>query len=187
MWIYELAVNWSSPASSTFVRAQQLAVPAFDSNFGANWDNIKQPGTTRELDAIPQVVMNAPQYRNFGSYQTLVCCHTVDVDNTDHAGVRWYELRKTTGTWSVRQSGTYAPDAHSRWMGSIRLNGQSEIGLGYSVSSTSVYPGIRYTGQTAAAYAAGNGTLDLAEQTILYRYLFTNSLQSLGRLFRIKC
>ncbi|MCO5265459.1 MAG: T9SS type A sorting domain-containing protein [Lentimicrobium sp.] len=167
LWIYELAVNWSSPASSTFVRAQQLAVPAFDSNFGANWDNIKQPGTTRELDAIPQVVMNAPQYRNFGSYQTLVCCHTVDVDNTDHAGVRWYELRKTTGTWSVRQSGTYAPDAHSRWMGSIRLNGQSEIGLGYSVSSTSVYPGIRYTGQTAAAYAAGNGTLDLAEQTIL--------------------
>lgn len=167
LWIYELAVNWSSPASSTFVRAQQLAVPAFDSNFGANWDNIKQPGTTRELDAIPQVVMNAPQYRNFGSYQTLVCCHTVDVDNTDHAGIRWYELRKTTGTWSVRQSGTYAPDAHSRWMGSIRLNGQSEIGLGYSVSSTSVYPGIRYTGQTAAAYAAGNGTLDLAEQTIL--------------------
>ncbi|NTW25049.1 MAG: T9SS type A sorting domain-containing protein, partial [Lentimicrobium sp.] len=135
-------------------------------NFGANWDNIKQPGTTRELDAIPQVVMNAPQYRNFGSYQTLVCCHTVDVNNTDLAGIRWYELRKTTGTWSVRQSGTYSPDAHSRWMGSIRLNGQSEIGLGYSVSSTTVYPGIRYTGQTSTAYAAGTGTLDLAEQTI---------------------
>lgn len=166
LWIYELAVNWASPASSTFVRAQQLAVPAFDSNFGANWDNIKQPGTTRELDAIPQVVMNAPQYRNFGSYQTLVCCHTVDVNNTDLAGIRWYELRKTTGTWSVRQSGTYSPDAHSRWMGSIRLNGQNEIGLGYSISSTTVYPGIRYTGQTATAYAAGAGTMDLAEQTI---------------------
>ncbi|MHC1773954.1 MAG: CARDB domain-containing protein [Lentimicrobium sp.] len=167
LWIYELAVNWTTPSSSTFTRSQQLAVPAFDSNFGANWDNIKQQGTTRELDAIPQVVMNAPQYRNFGSYQTLVCCHTVDVNNTDRAGIRWYELRKTTGTWSVRQSGTYSPDTHSRWMGSIRLNGQNEIGLGYSISSSTLYPGIRYTGQTATAYAAGAGTLDLAEQTIL--------------------
>jgi len=166
LWIYELAVNWTTPASSTFNRVQQLAVPAFDSNFGNNWTNIKQPGTTQELDAIPQVVMNAPQYRNFGSYQTLVCCHTVDVDATDHAGVRWYELRKTTGTWSVRQSGTYAPDAHSRWMGSIRLNGQNELGLGYSISSSTVYPGIRYTGQSATAYATGAGTLDLAEQTV---------------------
>ena len=111
--------------------------------------------------------MNAPQYRNFGTYQTLVCCHTVDVDATDHAGIRWYELRKTTGTWSLRQSGTYAPDAHSRWMGSIRLNGQGELGLGYSISSTSLFPGIRYTGQTATAYAAGAGTLDLAEQTVV--------------------
>jgi len=167
LWIYELAVNWTTPSSSTFNRVQQLGVPAFDSNFGANWDNIKQPGTTRELDAIPQVIMNAPQYRNFGTYQTLVCCHSVDVDNTDHAGIRWYELRKTTGTWSVRQSGTYAPDAHSRWLGSICLNGQNEIGLGYSISSTSVYPGIRYTGQTSTAYNAGAGALDLAEQTVV--------------------
>ena len=167
LWLYELAVNWTTPASSTFTRTQQINVTAFDSNFGANWDNIKQPGTTRELDAVPQIVMNAPQYRNFGSYQTIVCCHTVDVDNTDHAGIRWYELRKTTGTWSVRQTGTYAPDANSRWMGSVRLNGQNEIGLGYSISSTSVYPGIRYTGQTAAAYAAGAGVMDLAEQTAL--------------------
>jgi len=167
LWIYELAVNWTTPTSSTFTRSQQLSVSPFDSNFGSNWDNIKQPGTTRELDAIPQVIMNAPQYRNFGSYQTIVCCHTVDVDNTDHAGIRWYELRKTTGTWSVRQSGTYAPDANSRWMGSIRLNNFNEIGLGYSISSTSVYPGIRYTGQSATAYATGNGTLDLAEQTVI--------------------
>ncbi|HOW30883.1 MAG TPA: CARDB domain-containing protein, partial [Bacteroidales bacterium] len=167
LWIYQLAVNWTTPSSSTFVRSQQLGVTAFDSNFGSNWDNIKQPNS-QELDAIPQVIMNAPQYRNFGSYHTLVCCHTVDVDNTDHAGVRWYELRSTDGrTWTVRQTGTYAPDAHSRWMASIRLNGQNEIGLGYSISSSTVYPGIRYTGQSATAYAAGAGVMDLAEQTIV--------------------
>ncbi len=167
LWIYELAVNWSNTASSTFNRTQQINVTAFDSNFGTTWSNISQQGTTQKLDAIPQVIMNVPQYRNFGSYQTIVCCHTVDVDATDHAGVRWYELRKTTGSWTVRQTGTYAPDVHSRWMGSIMLNANNKIGLGYSISSSSLYPGIRYTGQSAAAYAAGTGILDVPEEIIL--------------------
>jgi PKD repeat protein len=167
LWIYELDVDWVTPAISTFTRTQQLNVAAFDSNFGANWDNIKQPGTTRELDAIPQVIMNPPQYRNFGTYETIVCCHTVDVDNTDHAGIRWYELRRVaSGNWTIRQQGTYAPDGHSRWMGSIMLNGQNEIALGYSISSTSVYPGIRYCGQSASAYAAASSTMDIAEEII---------------------
>jgi len=166
LWIYELSVNWATPASSTFARTQQINVTAFDSNFGNDWTNIKQPGTSQELDAIPQVIMNVPQYRNFGTYQTIVCCHTVDVDKTDHAGIRWYELRKTTGAWSVRQQGTYAPDEHSRWMGSIMLNATGKIGLGYSISSSTEYPGIRYCGQSANAYASANNTLDVTEEII---------------------
>jgi hypothetical protein len=166
LWIYELAVNWTTPGSSTFTRTQQINVAAFDSNFGANWTNIAQYGTAQELDAIPQVIMNAPQYRNFGTYQTIVCCHTVDVDATDHAGIRWYELRKTTGSWSIRQQATYAPDGHSRWMGSIMLNGDNELALGYSISSSSIYPGIRYCGQSSDAYAEGLGVMDISESII---------------------
>jgi PKD repeat protein len=178
LWIYELDVNWVTPASSTFTRAQQIAVNAFDSNFGANWENIAQPGTSRKLDAIPQVIMNPPQYRNFGSYQTIVCCHTVDVDNSDHAGIRWYELRKAcSGSWTVRQQGTYAPDEHSRWLGSIMLNGQNQIGLGYAISSSALFPGIRYCGQSSAAYASASGVLDIAEEVIVtgaYSQINTN-------------
>jgi hypothetical protein len=166
LWIYELAVNWSNTAASTFNRTQQINVTAFDSNFGNTWSNIPQQGTTQKVDAIPMVIMNVPQYRNFGSYQTIVCCHTVDVDATNHAGIRWYELRKTTGNWTVRQTGTYAPDIHSRWMGSIMLNANNKIGLGYSISSSTMYPGIRYSGQTAGAYAAGAGVLDMPEEII---------------------
>lgn len=167
LWIYELAVNWTTLASSTFSRTQQIDVAPFNSNFGNNWDNIKQPGTNQKLDAIPQVIMNVPQYRNFGSYQTLVCCHSVDVDNTKHAGIRWYELRRTSGIWSVRQQGTYAPDADSRWLGSIMMNGSNELGLGYSVSSSTVYPSIRFCGQTAEAYASASGILDFPESVIV--------------------
>lgn len=166
LWIYELTADWANVNNSTFVRSQQISVPAFNSNFGNNWDNIKQPGTSQELDAIPQVIMNRPQYRNFGSYETIVCCHTVDLDNTDHAGIRWYELRRNGADWSIRQSGTFGPDEHSRWMGSISLNGQNELALGYSISSSTEYPGIRYCGQSASAYSAATGQMDIAEEII---------------------
>lgn len=167
LWIYELDVDWATTTNSSFTRAQMLDVEPYDSNFGNNWNNIKQPSTSQELDAIPQVVMNVPQYRNWGSYETIVLCHTVDVDQTDHAGVRWYELRRVAGgDWTVRQTGTYAPDQHSRWMGSIMMNGSKELALGYSVSSTSEFPGIRYTGQTEAEYNAASGIMDVAEGII---------------------
>jgi len=168
LWIYELAVDWAYPSASTFNRIQQLDVAPFDSDFGNDWLNIKQLGTTQELDAIPQVIMNVPQYRNFGTYQTIVCCHTVDVDKTDHAGIRWYELRKTPPStiWTVRQQGTFAPDLHSRWMGSIMLNANNELGLGYSASSTSLHPGIRYCGQTEAEYNNASGILDFPEEIV---------------------
>ena len=166
LWLYELAVNWTTTTTSTFQRTQQIDVAVFSSDFGSDWSNIRQKGTTQKVDAVPTIIMNMPQYRNFGSYQTLVCCHTVNVDGKGRAGIRWYELRKTNTTWSIRQQGTYSPDTTSRWMGSIMLNGQNKIGLGYSVSSLGEYPGIRYCGQSSTSYLAGNSTLDIAESTI---------------------
>jgi hypothetical protein len=170
LWIYELHVDWNTPGNSTFNRVQQLNVQPFSSNFGSTWDNVPQKGTSQKLDAIPQVIMNVPQYRNFGSYQTIVCCHTINLGtppNNNHAGIRWYELRKGSGQWSIRQQGTYAPDSNSRWMGSIMLNGSNAIALGYSVSNTTMYPSVRYCGQSPMAYSTGNSTLDIAEDTII--------------------
>lgn len=165
LWIYELDANWSNTSSSTFNRTQQLSVPSFDANFGSSWDNISQPGTSQKLDAIPQILMYRVQYRNFGTSQNMVAVHAVDVDGSDHSGLRWYELQNTGTTWSVRQSGTYAPDAASRWIGSIAMNGNHEIGMAYSISdaSNNIYPGIRFTGQTAGENAAASGIMDVTE------------------------
>jgi hypothetical protein len=166
LWIFEMAVDCITPANSTFNRVQQLNVPAFDSDFGSNWDNIAQYGTAQELLSVSDLIMNVPQFRNFSGQQSIVLCHTVDVNNTDRAGMRWYELLRTSGSWSIRQSGTYSPDANSRWMGSIHMNGHKEIGLAYSISSSSMYPGIRYCGQDAIEYAKASGAMNVAEATI---------------------
>ena len=167
LWIYELTVNWANASAATFNRVQQLNVTAFDSNFGNSWENIPQQGTSQKLDAIPMVLMYRAQYRNFGDSQTIVCNHTVDLNASNHAGIRWYELQKTSGLWSVRQQGTYGPDIHHRWMGSIAMNGNHEIALGYSVSSSTLKPSIRYTGQSSAENSLASGVLDISETSIV--------------------
>jgi PKD repeat protein len=166
LWVYECDIDWTTPANSTFNRTEQLSVSPFDSDFGNSWDNIQQPGTSQKLDAIPMILMYRAQYRNFGSSQAIVCTHTVDLDGSDHAGIRWYELENTTGSWGVRQQGTYGPDADSRWLGSIAMNASHEIAIGYSISSSTEYPGIRYVGQTSGENSTASGTLDVAEDII---------------------
>jgi hypothetical protein len=82
------------------------------------------------------------------------------------AGVRWYEIRRTEGKYSVHQQGTYAPDdGVHRWMGSIAMDWQGNMALGYSVSNaTNVYPGIRYTGRLSGDPL---GEMTIGEGTII--------------------
>ncbi len=89
------------------------------------------------------------QYRNYGGYASMVSNHTVDENGSDHAGIHWFELRKGSleSSWSLQQEGVFAPDAAHRWMGSLALDHTGNMALGYSVSSSTVYPSVRYTGR----------------------------------------
>src|SRR5438876_1606036 len=49
--------------------------------------------------------------------------------------------------FSPYQQGTYAPDNSFRWMGSAAMDKAGDIALGYSVSSSTIYPSVRYTGR----------------------------------------
>ncbi|MCF6169425.1 MAG: GEVED domain-containing protein [Bacteroidales bacterium] len=161
--IYELSVDWATPSNSTFSMVQQLGVNVFSGNFTGDWNNIPQPGTTQKLDGISTVLMFRAQYRNFGGTQKLVCTHTI-AETSSESAIRWYQLEKTTGNWSILQQGTYNPDNVSRWNASIAMNDAGQIAMGYSVSDgSSTYPGIRYCGQTVGA---PSGTMDVAEVSI---------------------
>jgi len=145
--IWDFHVDWSNPTSSTFTKWGVLGTAAFDSNLcGYARNCIPQPGTDAKVDAISDRLMYRLQYRNFADHQTLMVNHTVDVGG-DHAGIRWYELRKGGSGWSINQQGTFAPDSDHRWMGSVAMNKLGDVGLGYSVSSIDVFPSIRATGR----------------------------------------
>lgn len=148
--VWEVTTNWVDPDLSDITLIQTLNTTPFDSQFNVSWNDIKQPGTSQRLDAVPGAFMYRAQYTEWGSHNTVMLNHTVDVDATNHGGIRWYELRETGGVWSIYQESTYAPDDQSRWMGSISMDYQGNIGLAYSVSGTVVYPSLRYTGRYAS-------------------------------------
>ncbi len=150
--LIEFRVDFSNPLLSTFTALPDMPTAPFDSNVCGDWNDrvcIAQPGTTQKVDSKSEMPMYPLVYRNFGTHETLIVSHAVKVAFGFHStvGIRWYELRKVGGVWSIFQQGDYSPDATYRWMGSMSMDGAGNIALGYSVSSDIVFPGIRYTGR----------------------------------------
>ena len=83
-------------------------------------------------------------YRNFGAHESLVVSHSVVAGTS--GGVRWYEIQNPSGTPVVAQQSTYAPDSNYRWMGSVAMDQDGDLAIGYSESSNSVYPSIAFAG-----------------------------------------
>ncbi len=163
--VYKFTVDWNNPSSSTFQSWDDLSVTAF-SFFDPNIrPQLPQPNSSQLLDPLSKYSMFPLKYRNFGTHESMTINHTVKLGS--RAGVRWYELRKDSGQehWYIYQEGTYAPnDGLSRWMASLAMNAAGDIALGYSVTSSDVYPGIRYTGRAASTPL---GTMDVEEVVVI--------------------
>jgi Secretion system C-terminal sorting domain len=138
--LLECRVNFTIPGRSVVASVALLPVSANT----VTPPVITQPDGGQSLSAMEFRVMNQPQYRNFGASQSIVFCHMANVNGV--AGVRWYELKKPAG-WVVNQQSTYQPDGNHRFMSSININAAGDIGLSYNVSSTTVFPSIRFTGR----------------------------------------
>jgi len=143
---YQLTPNFANPNSSTLSAATDINVAAFNEACGGG-TCIPQPGTSQQLDSLADRPMYRLAYRNFADHDALVVNHSVTAGSS--AGVRWYELRSPlTEAFTLFQQGTFAPDATYRWMGSAAMDQAGDIAIGYSASSSSVSPAIRYTGRT---------------------------------------
>jgi hypothetical protein len=157
--IWRVDPNFAA-GTGTATRIHSLPIASYDADLcsASREACVPQPGGAPSLEALSDRLMHRLQIRDFGTYRSMMAAHTVDVGG-GRAGVRWYELRETGGTWSLYQQGTYAPgDGLHRWVPSIAKNAAGDIGLGFLVSSTTRALSIHLTGQTAAA--SGSGTMD---------------------------
>lgn len=144
--LWELTTDWENPDNSSFEEVQILEVEPFAADYD-NWYVITQPNTSFSISSMIDRLMYRLQYRKFKEYEMLITNHTVNVDTNYLTGVRWYELRNYGEGWSIFQQGSYSPDNHHRWMGSVSMDNRGNIAAGYSVSSEEIYPSIRMTGR----------------------------------------
>jgi len=151
--LWKFHVDWATPTSTTLTGPTSIAVAAFNAACSGGGSCIPQPGTRNQLDSLADRLMYRLAYRNRGGVESLVVNHSVSVGKNKRnqvTSVRWYELRDPNGTPTVYQQGTLGTsDGIHRWMGSIAMDKAGDIAVGYSASSSSVYPSIRFTGRLA--------------------------------------
>lgn len=148
---WKFKVDWTNPANSTLSAPVQIPVAAYNAACGGG-TCIPQPGTRQQLDSLADRLMYRLAYRNIGGLERMVVNHSVDAGTrkSPRIGVRWYEIRGMAATPTLFQQGTFAPDTTARWMGSVAMDKQGNMALGYSASSSNVKPGLRYATRLAA-------------------------------------
>src|SRR5260370_40864186 len=105
-------------------------------------------------------------YRNVRRHESVGGNFTVS--SGGGAGIRWFELRGvTSGPETVFQQSTYQPDSTWRWMGSAAMDHNGDLALGFSASSSSINPQIRYAGRlvTDPVNLLGQGETHLVDGT----------------------
>jgi len=148
--LWRFHVDFATPANSTLTGPINLPVAAFSPACSGGGACIPQPSTRQKLDSLADRLMYRLAYRNFASHESWVVNHSVTVGTSkrnSHVGVRWYELQNLNTAPTVFQQGTFSPDSTFRWMGSVAMDKQGNIAVGYSASSSSVFPSVRFSGR----------------------------------------
>jgi hypothetical protein len=150
LWAFH--VDWNTPTNSTFTQTTVSEAPYTPGCYNAlqvtQTACVPQPstGTTGQyIDSVGDRFMPRLAYRNFGTYESFLVSHTVQVGtgSSQQTGVRWYELRGS-GTPSLHQDGNISFDSTTfRFVPSIAQDHSANAMVGYSVSGTTVHPGIR--------------------------------------------
>jgi hypothetical protein len=144
--LFKFHVDFAVPGNSTFTGPTSITVNSFTPlcNGGTC---VPQPGVTQTLDSLGTRLMYRLAYRNFGDHESLVVNHSVAINANTSGGVRWYELQNPNGSVTEAQENIFAPNTDYRWMGSIAMDINGDIALGYSVSSSTTNPSLALTGR----------------------------------------
>ena len=156
-------VDFVTPANSTFGVGPthqpnaEITVDGFvDAFTNTTTRLVPQQGTAVRLDTLGDKIMTPVVYRFDGANESLWASNTVCTDAacTGPTGIRWYQFDVTGGAFPAtpvqQQTWTNNNDGLWRWMSSIAVDQAGNTAIGYSVSSPSMFPGIRYAGRLSS-------------------------------------
>jgi Carboxypeptidase regulatory-like domain len=104
------------------------------------------------IDTLQPRLMVQNQYTNIGGVESVWNSHTVLGGAASTAAPRYYQVNVTGGTVSATttQALTHAPDTTvNRSMSSLALDKSGDMLLGYTASSSTLLPALRWAGRLA--------------------------------------
>src|SRR5262249_39463738 len=159
--IYKLHVDWNDISTSTFTGPFITIAPT-------SWAS--PPGTVpsqggNTLDTLAVRLMMQNQYTKLGGVESLWTSHTVRGGSSTQSAVRYYQVDVTGGSVAANttQSATHNPDSTNRFMPSVAVDRAGDMALGYSTSSSTLFPAIKYAGRLSSDPA---GTLPRTEVSL---------------------
>jgi hypothetical protein len=165
--IWKFHVDWNNTANSTLTGPSNVTL----ATWGVAGDSVPAKNGNA-LDTLRERLMVQSQYANRAGAESLWLTHTVaNPGNTALTSPRWYQLNVTGGTIVTSgplQQSTWAPDATvARWMPSLAVDKDGNMAIGYSASSSTLFPAIRYAGRlfTDPASTLGQTETSLVEGT----------------------
>ena len=159
--VWKFHVDFATPANSTFgIGASHAAngnitVNGFVDAYTSTPNIVPQNVTSATLDTLGDRLMSPLVYQNLGGTESLYVSHTVNnnQNSTGPTGIRWYQFNITGSTIPAtavqQQTFTNGADLLWRWMPSIAVDGQGNMAIAYSTSSSTSEPSIRYAGRLA--------------------------------------
>jgi hypothetical protein len=115
---------------------------------------VPQNGTAQKLDTLGDKIMTPVVYQNRAGVESLWASQTVLLNYPNGpTAVRWYQFNVTGGNFPAtpvqQQSWNNGNDGLWRWMPSIAVDQNGNMAIGYSTSSATQEPSIRYAGRLA--------------------------------------
>ncbi len=134
---------------------------------------VPQKGTSSKLDSLGDRLMYRLALRRTVNKANVPINSWMighSIVNGSTGAVRWYEFRSPNNNLtalSLYQGNTYAPDSTYRFMGSMAMDKAGNIALGYSRSSSTLYPDIYFTGRVPTdALGTMEGEVSIVNQTV---------------------
>jgi hypothetical protein len=115
---------------------------------------VPQQGTTQALDTLGDKIMTPVVYQSRNGTESLWADQTIILNYPNGpTAVRWYQFDVTGGNFPAaaaqQQDWTNGNDGLWRWMPAIAVDTNGNTAIGYSTSSSTIFPGIRYAGRFA--------------------------------------
>lgn len=150
IYFWKVNVDWNNSANTKADGPTKIKVAPYHYLCNGQLTScVPQPDTERRLDVQGDKIMNRLVYRRFGRHESIVAAQSVATEGGG-GGVRWYEFRlDKQRNPLLYQQGTYAPGGFYRWMPSIAMDKNGDIGVGYSFGGIPNFPGQRFAAREA--------------------------------------